>query len=209
MASSVAGTPRRPRAARAGRPRDLTRDADILEAARAELAAHGYERMTMAGVATRAGAGKATVYRRWPSKAELVIDTIACTARAALRLEDVPDTGSLRGDLDALRALKHKDEGVWEALAGIAAELQHSPELAAVAKERLVRPRVAVVRGLLARAQERGELAAGLDLDLLALVPTAMLAYQLVMDRQGLDDAFLRSLTDGLLVPLATGGRGR
>ncbi|WP_425955007.1 TetR/AcrR family transcriptional regulator [Xylanimonas sp. McL0601] len=193
---------------RAGRPRDLSRDADILDAARAELAERGYERMTMAGVAARAGAGKATVYRRWPSKAELVIDTIVCTAQGALCLEDVPDTGSLRGDLAALRALKHRDEGVWGALAGIAAELQHSPELAAVAEERLVRPRVAVVRGLLERAAARGELAPGLNLDLIAMVPTAMLAYRLVMRGEGLDAAFLRSLTDDVLLPLATGRAG-
>ncbi|QAY64471.1 TetR/AcrR family transcriptional regulator [Xylanimonas allomyrinae] len=191
--------------ARVGRPRDQTRDGDILDAARAELAEHGYARMTMAGVAARAGAGKATVYRRWPSKAELVIDTIACTGHGAPRLDDVPDTGSLRGDLAALRGLKHKDEGVWEALAGIAAELQHSPQLAAVADERLVRPRVAVVRGLLARAAARGELAPGLDLDLIAQVPAAMVACRLVMGREPVDAAFLRSLADDVLVPLATG----
>jgi AcrR family transcriptional regulator len=194
-----------PQVRRTGRPRDDSRDADILDAARAELSERGYERMTMAGVAARAGAGKATVYRRWSSKAELVIDTIVCTAQGALRLDDVPDTGSLRGDFAALRALKHRDEGVWGALAGIAAELQHSPELAAVAEDRLVRPRVAVVRGLLERAAARGELAPGLNLDLLATVPTAMLAYRLVMDRRSLDAAFLRSLTDDVLLPLATG----
>lgn len=192
-------------ARRAGRPRDESRDADILDAARAELADRGYERMTMAGVAARAGAGKATVYRRWPSKADLVVDTIVCTSQAALSVDDVPDTGSLRGDLAALRDLKHRDEGVWGALAGIAAELKHSPELAAVAEERLVRPRVACLRGLLERAAARGELAPGVDIDLVAQVPSAMVAYRLLVTGEGLDGAFLESLTDDVLLPLATG----
>ncbi|MBN9376091.1 MAG: helix-turn-helix transcriptional regulator, partial [Cellulomonas sp.] len=83
---------------RLGRPRDMTRDAEILQAARDELAERGYERMTVAAVAARAGAGKATVYRRWASKAELVLDAAMCTADTALTIDRVPDTGSLAGD---------------------------------------------------------------------------------------------------------------
>ena len=192
---------------RLGRPRDLTRDAEILQAARDELAERGYERMTMAAVAARAGAGKATVYRRWASKAELVIDAVACTADAALTLEMVPDTGSLSGDLKALRALKHHDDGVWLAMAGLVSEIPHAPELATAVHERLVRPRVGLIRGLLERAARRGELAPGINLDLLASVPPAMIAYRLLVSGEPLDTAFLVRLSDEIFVPLATGGR--
>ncbi len=192
---------------RLGRPRDLTRDAEILQAARDELQERGYERMTMAAVAARAGAGKATVYRRWASKAELVIDAVACTADAALTIERVPDTGSLSGDLMALRALKHHDEGLWLALAGLVAELPHAPELASVVHERMVRPRVALVRALLERAAERGELAPGVNVDLLASVPPAMIAYRLLVSGEPLDSDFLVHLSDEIVVPLATGAR--
>jgi len=191
---------------RLGRPRDATRDADILRAARDELAERGYERMTMSGVAARAGAGKATVYRRWASKAELVIDAVACGSRG-IAPEDVPDTGSLRGDLRALHDLKHRDEGIWQALAGLVSELPHAPELAAVVDERLVRPRVALVRALLERADRRGELIPGVDVDLLAGLPPAMIAYRLLVSGEPLDDEFLRAVTDRVLLPLATGGR--
>ena len=181
---------------RLGRPRDVTRDAEILQAARGELTERGYERMTMAAVAARAGAGKATVYRRWASKAELVIDAVACTADAALTLEMVPDTGSLSGDLKALRALKHHDDGVWLAMAGLVSEIPHAPELATAVHERLVRPRVGLIRGLLERAARRGELAPGINLDLLASVPPAMIAYRLLVSGEPLDTAFLVRLSD-------------
>ena len=192
---------------RLGRPRDVTRDAEILQAARDELTERGYERMTMAAVAARAGAGKATVYRRWASKAELVIDAVACTADTALTIDRVPDTGSLAGDLDALRALKHHDEGVWLALAGLVAELPHAPELASVVHERMVRPGVALVRELLERAALRGELTPGMNLDLLATLPPAMIAYRLLVSGEPLDSDFLVRLSHEIFVPLATGAR--
>ncbi|OJV78902.1 MAG: hypothetical protein BGO37_00645 [Cellulomonas sp. 73-92] len=190
---------------RLGRPRDMTRDAEILQAARDELAERGYERMTVAAVAARAGAGKATVYRRWASKAELVLDAAMCTADTALTIDRVPDTGSLAGDLAALRALKHHDEGVWQALAGLVSELPHAPELASVVHERMVRPRVGLVRALLERAAARGEVRPGLDLDLVASVPSAMISYRLLVSGEPLDSDFLVKVSDEIFVPLATG----
>jgi AcrR family transcriptional regulator len=178
---------------------------EILQAARDELAERGYERTTMAAVAARAGAGKATVYRRWASKAEMVIDAISCTADAALTIDKVPDTGSLAGDLQALRALKHHDEGVWQALAALVSELPHEPELAAAVHDRLVRPRVGLVRALLDRAAARGELNPGLDLDLVACVPSAMIAYRLLVSGEPIDTDFLVRASDQIFVPLATG----
>ncbi|MCF4120075.1 TetR/AcrR family transcriptional regulator [Antribacter sp. KLBMP9083] len=188
-----------------GRPRDATRDADILEAARAVLAERGYERTTMAEIAARAGAGKATVYRRWASKAELVIDVLACSGSLAITVDDVPDTGSLRGDLAALRALKSRDESTWRALVGLVSELPHSPELARVVDQRVVGPRVALIRGLLERARDRGELLPGVNVDLLSRVPSSMIAYRLLVTHEPLDPEFLRSLSEDIVVPLATG----
>ena len=90
--------PRRP-----GRRRDDSKDDVILEAARELIAERGYEGMTMDAVAERAGTGKATVYRRWPSKVELTVDAVICGRQIVLTVDDVPDTGSLRGDLMAMR----------------------------------------------------------------------------------------------------------
>lgn len=194
-----AGAPRR-----AGRPRDESRDADILEAARVELAERGYDRMTMAGVAARASAGKATVYRRWPSKADLVIDSMVCAAQAAIGIEDVPDTGSLQGDLESVKELGSRDDAVWGAITGLIAQVGHSKELRDAVHERLVYPRVALVRALLARAEARGETAPGVDLDLVAAVPTAMIIYRLKVTGEPVDSAFLTAMIDDVVVPAAT-----
>ena len=99
---TTAPEPTATEAPRLGRKRDLTRDPEILEAALDVLAETGFERMTIDEVATRARAGKATLYRRWPSKSELVIDAVACMKRGAYDPSSLPDTGTLRGDLVAM-----------------------------------------------------------------------------------------------------------
>ena len=63
------------------------------------LSEYGYDGMTIEMVANRAKAGKATLYRRWPSKAELVLDAVVCMKKADVDLDSLPDTGTLRGDL--------------------------------------------------------------------------------------------------------------
>ena len=82
-----------------GRKRDHTRDPEILEAAIDVLAETGFDGMTIDMVAARAKAGKATIYRRWTSKADLVLDAVACMKAGELDAEHLPDTGTLRGDL--------------------------------------------------------------------------------------------------------------
>src|SRR6187402_3084695 len=87
---------------RLGRKRDHTRDPAILDAALDVLAEAGYDGMTVDMVAARAKAGKATLYRRWPSKSELVLDALACMKRVETDPEKLPNTGTLRGDLIAM-----------------------------------------------------------------------------------------------------------
>src|SRR5689334_11946810 len=91
-----------------GRSRDDSRDPQILQATAQLLAEVGYDRLTMDAVAARAHAGKATLYRRWSSKGELVVDALGCAAHGETP-EAAPDTGSLRGDLEAL--VKARDVG--------------------------------------------------------------------------------------------------
>src|ERR1700676_2419297 len=91
------------RRAETGRRLDESRDPVILRAALDGLADVGYDRLTMDDIAARARAGKGALYRRWPSKAALVIDAVR-SWRDTLAPTEIPDTGSLRGDLDALVA---------------------------------------------------------------------------------------------------------
>jgi AcrR family transcriptional regulator len=85
-----------------GRKRDHTRDARILDATLAVLADAGYEGMTIDMVAARAGAARATVYRRWAAKADLVLAAAARLSETDVGLDDLPDTGSFREDVIAL-----------------------------------------------------------------------------------------------------------
>src|SRR3954454_22491159 len=155
---------------RLGRKRDLTRDPEILDAALDVLAETGYERMTVDMVAARAKAGKATVYRRWPSKAELVIDAVACLKSADADPQQLPDTGSLRGDLLAglkPRTMQDVDRRMM-VMAGLMSLMSEEPELAAAARRAIVEPRVAIYRLLLERAIARGEIAADTDVETIA-----------------------------------------
>ena len=83
-----------------GRPRDDAREQAILDAAIDLVAEIGYDAMSIEAVAARAKSSKATIYRRWPGKAELVAEAMRRRSRAGPR--GLPDTGSLRGDLLAL-----------------------------------------------------------------------------------------------------------
>src|ERR671916_417754 len=118
--------------ARLGRKRDHSRDPEILEAALDVLPEVGYEGMTVDMVATRAKAGKATLYRRWPSKADLVIDAVACMKQSDLAPEKLPDTGTLRGDLVAMIKPHSIEDGERKlrVLAGVVSMLSRDPQLA-------------------------------------------------------------------------------
>ena len=186
---------------RPGRKRDASRDGAILQATVALLAETGYERMTTDMVAARAGASKATMYRRWPSKAELVVEAVE-----SLRddpVTTVPDTGTLRGDLVALIHTfdSPSDARKFQIMAGLLSTLPRDPDLARVVQRRIVQPATAVMRLLLERARQRGEIDSARDLDTLALVLPAMTAYRLIVLGEQVDQHFLTSVIDEVLTP--------
>jgi AcrR family transcriptional regulator len=158
-----------------GRPRSGAADRAILDAALRLLAADGYARMTMDGVAAEAGVSKATIYLRYRSKADL-----ATAALAHLRdAEQREPSGDLRRDLiEVLSRMRANAERV--SVMGIVGtclvEEQHTPELLRFFQERTLGPRRAAIAGLLADARDRGELAP--DADLEAATTMLMGAYQ-------------------------------
>ena len=121
---------------RLGRKRDHTRDPEILDAALDVLAETGYDGMTIDMVAARAKAGKATLYRRWASKSELVLDAVACMKSTDVDLASPPDTGTLRGDLVAMVKTPtiRESERKLKVMAGIVSMIARDPELAAAAQ---------------------------------------------------------------------------
>ena len=190
---------------KAGRRRDESKDDAILLATRELLAERGFDGMTMDAVADRAGAGKATVYRRWPSKVQLTVDAVVCARGVAQTVDDIPDTGSLRSDLLAVRYGRPRTDDDSELMSGLMSAVKENPEVAAVFHEQFVRSRVNMMRGLLERAQARGELRDDIDLDMVAAVAPAMIAYRKMVAGQRIDDEFVVQMIDTVILPLATG----
>jgi AcrR family transcriptional regulator len=186
-----------------GRPRDATRDAAILDAAVAILAEVGYERMTMDMVAVRARAGKATVYRRCPSKGEMAVEAVARMKRSLVDLDHLPDPGTLRGDLLALfqPPSVEQAEQKMRAMAGVAAMLAQQPALAEAGHAAIVAPWVAANRTLIERAQARGDADRGAQVDTLAQIIPSLAAYRALIQRRPFDHAFLVEIIDGVLLP--------
>jgi len=150
--------------ARRGRPRSPDADQAILEAALALMARDGYARMSVDAIAAEAGVSKPTLYLRYPNKAAL-----ATAALAHTREQTTPrDTGETRTDLVAL--LGHFRAGVERpfgmAMVGtVLAEEHHTPDLFAQFRKYLVEPRRQMLRGVLERAQARGELSTDADVE--------------------------------------------
>jgi AcrR family transcriptional regulator len=190
---------------RLGRKRDHTRDPEILDAALEVLAETGYDGMTIDMVAARAKAGKATLYRRWASKSELVLDAVACMKSTDVDLASPPDTGTLRGDLLALVKTPtiRESERKLKVMAGIVSMIARDPELAAAAQEALVEPRAAANRIIFQRAIDRGEIPAGVDIDRLCLIGPAMAAYRTLMMRKPVDREFMIGNIDCIILPAA------
>ena len=190
---------------RLGRKRDHTRDPEILDAALDVLAETGYDGMTIDMVAARAKAGKATLYRRWASKSELVLDAVACMKSTDVDLASPPDTGSLRGDLVALVKTPtiRESERKLKVMAGIVSMIARDPELASAAQEALVEPRAAANRIIFQRAIDRGEIPADVDIDRLCLIGPAMVAYRTLMLRKPVDREFMIGNIDRIILPAA------
>ncbi|MFC9931625.1 TetR/AcrR family transcriptional regulator [Streptomyces sp. NPDC127190] len=165
--SATPPTPRPRRRAPAGAA--VLRE-DVTEAIRGavfeELAAVGYARMSIEGIARRAGVGKTAVYRRWRSKLHLVLDVVSAMAVLGL---PVPDTGSLEADLRLLyevtsRALRHPVAS--QIIPDLQAEAARNPDIAEAFQRALRDGQEGVASKIVAAAQARGELRADLDADL-------------------------------------------
>jgi AcrR family transcriptional regulator len=148
--------PPSPAAVRPGRQCSELADAAILHATLDQLAAHGYAGFTVAAVIEQAGVSSATLYRRWTTKADLVLAALGTLVPEAIDT----DTGSLAGDLAHLvdilaSSIALRREDVADALN---VEKRRNPELASLIRERFLEPRLRTLASVLRRAKQRGEL---------------------------------------------------
>lgn len=190
-----------------GRPRDETRDTAILAATLEVLGAVGYDRLTIDAVAIKAKASKATVYRRWPNKAALVVEAMATLKPAnAAGAEPpclFPDTGSLRGDLMAgLQKIATKlstDEG--KLMAAVMTAQTRDPELAAAMRGGTEDKRRSC-QTVVDRAIARGELTSTRGVSAFVEVVPAMMYNRLLVSGEPFDDAFITQVVDDIALPL-------
>lgn len=186
------------------------REGAILDAAIEVVSEVGYERTTMDAVAARAHASKATIYRHWPGKAELVTEALS---RCLITDETLPDTGSLRGDLCEL-ARRTRDflaGPLGDLLFGVAYAARSDETLRTVLNERLLR-KPSTIDVLLAQAESRGEAvrqrpagraAAGETSRRVGDIAPAMVMLRMLAG-DDVDDAWLEGLVDDVLLPLLT-----
>ncbi|MET8690220.1 TetR/AcrR family transcriptional regulator [Streptomyces sp. NPDC004732] len=171
---------------------------DVTEAIRAavfgELASVGYARMSIEGIARRAGVGKTAVYRRWRSKLHLVLDLVSAIAVQGL---PAPDTGSLEGDLRLLyevtsRALRHPVAS--QIIPDLQAEAARNPEIAEALQKALREGQHGVASGIVRAAVERGELRAEADEELALDLVSGPLYWRSVVVRAELSKGYLGKL---------------
>ncbi len=184
---------------------DVVRHNEILDATLGELQEVGYDRMTMDAVAKRAGASKATLYRHWPNKAELVVAAIR-QMRGDAEAE-LPDTGRLRDDLLALLkgTQPHSADDQLCVMRGMVSACASDAELATAFYEQVVEAKRSAALDIIGRAQIRGEVSQAADTQFLVDAAPAMLIFRHLFTSETVDEHYLTRLVDEVWLPLLTG----
>ncbi|MEH2253825.1 TetR/AcrR family transcriptional regulator [Nostoc sp.] len=187
-----------------GRPRSIHADKAILQATLDLLAEVGYQSMSIEAIASRAGVGKTTIYRRYTSKEELVADAIE-SLRDDLA---IPDTGSFWGDMDILinNAAKkiHSPLG-RQTLALIISTASSNPQFAEVYWTKYMKLRREAFSKVLERAKYRGEIHKDADVDLIIDLVSGSLYYPLIFKpRTEPVEAYMRRTMNLLLKGIGT-----
>lgn len=181
-----------------GRPRSTEADEAILDAAIELFADAGYEGFTVEGVAARAGVGKATIYRRYPGKLELVV--AACRAHVDVG-RAAPDTGSTLGDLteivDSVISVL-TGTALGRAVPVLVAEAARVPELDAQ-HQAIVQEKRARIRAVVDRAVDRGDVRADVDPDLFIDACVGPIFYRFLVTRAPLDARFASEHVESVL----------
>ncbi len=193
--------PIEPLARRAG-SRASARRQVILDAALALLMEVGYDRMSMDALAERAHAGKATIYRHWSGKAEVVVEAVRC--RKCDDLTTPSDTGSLRGDFMEMmnRSRDSFTEEDAALLIGMVPAMHKDPELADLMRQQISEAKQGIYDEIVARAVRRGESVSAHGASVVNEVSSALFFNRVAMGGGEIDDAFVLHMVDEVILPL-------
>ncbi|AHI00249.1 TetR/AcrR family transcriptional regulator [Kutzneria viridogrisea] len=173
----------------------------IFDATMAELLEVGYERLTMDRVAERARTSKASLYRRWSNKVELVLETLVNSMPGP---EELPSTGSLRGDL--LAVLRHMvtvmDGPIGEAARRMVVESLDKPELMLAARKKFIDRRYELLMAVMRRWADRGEVRERAVTRRIAGVGPSLLRDHYLLNRGPMPDEVVVEIVDEVLLPL-------
>jgi AcrR family transcriptional regulator len=194
-------------ARRPGRPRSERAEQAILAATLEAVGENGIDGMSCEDVAARAGVGKATLYRRWQGKEDLLIAAFAASRRPLPE----PRGESVRDDLVALLTVVAEDADdprYTQQYALLHGAVQRYPRLVARYKERVIEPRRELVRSVLRRGVEAGELRPDTDVEVAMLLLTGAMMARGKHDPAPAGPGFVGSAVDELLRGIAVGGAG-
>lgn len=177
------------------RPRSETARRKALAAAADLIVERGVGAFSIEEVAARSGVAKSTIYRHWPARAALIIDT----ARATFEHVVTPDTGSLRGDVEEYLANMVRADlaggTAGQLMPSILDAATRDPEIAALVttmKDERERP----IRTIVARAQQRGEIAPDLDPTILVGTLIGPVVFRRMIQRQAVDWTYVEGCLD-------------
>lgn len=174
----------------------------ILDSATALLGEVGYHALTVEAVAAKAGVGKATIYRWWPTKPTLVLDALLHW----LKLEVAPSTGDVKKDLTA--AVQDTVDNYSRTVAGIvipalASELSHDPQLLEEFRTKFIRPRRAAFSQILKRAAPDDDVSQS-DLELICDMVAGTVFYRVLISGEPINKMFAKRLAEVALSGLSS-----
>lgn len=181
---------------------------NILNVAADLLEEQGYLELTIEEVASRAGAGKQTIYRNWGTKRQLALDAFAHRSAS----QTPPDTGSLHEDLTQLLTVmcsRFSNPGRSASIAGLLAEAQEDPEFGAAVRDTLIATKRRTLRLVFQRGMARGEVDPSVDVETLLDLVHGPVWYRMLISGQTLDrtfsDELVRVVVRAAQPPLAAG----
>jgi len=183
------------------RRRGAVLETALLDAAWDELQAAGYAGLTMEAVAERAGTSRAVLYRRWPSRPELVI--AALRRHRPMLSGEVPDTGSLRGDVLALldRMSARLSEVGPETVYGLLGDYLADADLFSRVQDQVLHIGAEVMAAILKRAADRGEARPDVK-PIVAALPTDLFRQRIFLARTPPDEEIITGIVDDVFLPL-------
>ena len=178
------------------------RETELLAVTLQLLQEHGYDRLTVDAVAATARASKATVYRRWPSKAELVL---AAFIEGVRQVAVPPETGTLRGDLLHLgRAICQQAQQQAGTIRAVLVEASRHPALNDALQHQFLDERKALIQEILQQAADRGEIDESVISDELWDLLPGYLIFRSIMPSRPATEHTVQALVDDVIIPSLT-----